>query len=90
MRGFYRLPLPLPTTAEGVTALPSGVLLSVGEAFAWVLAESVDAPDLVAIGGILLGERLGELEEADRAMCADPETGVPRTIFAGDALEDYL
>lgn len=84
MRAFYRLLAPLPETG-----LPSGVVLDQDEAFVWVLAETDPAPDLAALGGQRLGARLSTLGPADRAHCADPDTGLPRIVFAGDDLADY-
>lgn len=85
MRAFYRLPLPLPDTG-----LPAGVELSADGTRCWVLADTDPSPALEAIGGVRLGARLSELTGADLDACQNPDApGVPRTIFAGDALEDY-
>ena len=84
MRAFYRFLAPLPEAG-----LPSGVVLFQDEAFVWVLGEAEKCPDLEAAGGQFRGNRLSELTPDDRAACADPDTDDPRTIFAGDALEDY-
>lgn len=84
MRAFYRLPLPLPETG-----LPAGVALGETASFVWVLAETDPAAELEALGGVRLGARLSELESPDQGMCADPDTGLPRTVFAGDDPEAY-
>ena len=85
MRSFYRFLTPLPELG-----LPSGVVLFEDEAFVWVLGESERCPDLEALGGQFRGNRIHELTPDDRTACSDPDTGNPRTVFAADAVEDYL
>lgn len=85
MRAFYRCSTPCPDAGW-----PSAVVLSAEGETTWLLAESDPCPALEALGAVRLGARLWEISGANLDMCEDPDRpGVPRTIFAGDALEDY-
>lgn len=84
MRSFYRFLAPLP--ADGV---PGAAVLFEDGVFVWVLGDAERCPELQALGGQFRGNRLSELQGDDLAACADPDTGYPRTVFAGDDPEDY-
>jgi hypothetical protein len=91
MRAFYRLPLQvLEGVLPSLTEIAGGVVLSSTASTAWLLAEVDPSLVLEVLGAVRLGARLSELDPGDRAACENPDQpGVPRTIFAGDALEDY-
>lgn len=85
MRAFYRCP-----PALDLSALPGLVTLTATDAGTWVLSDHDPRPDLEAAGGVRLGARLSDLAGADLDACQNPDApGTPRTIFAGDAVEDY-